>query len=66
MPLVERACDDVAEHSVAEELEPLIIRAFADALMAQGELEQADVLGIVAEPVADEAGNIAAHSASPV
>ena len=63
--LVERAGDDHSEHAVAEEFEPLVAVA-ADARMGERELEQAEVLRLVARALADEGCDVAAHSASPV
>ena len=65
VPVVKRARHDMAEHPVAEKLEPFVIFALAEALVAERQLEQAEVLGLMAQPVADESGDIT-HSASPV
>ena len=63
--LIESCADHQAEYSVAEKLEPLVAAA-ADARMGQGELVKADVAGFMPKLLADEGGDIGAHSATPV
>jgi len=63
--LVERSSDDHPKHSVAEELQSFVIRS-PNACMRDRKLEEAQVLRLVTELVADEGGEILAHCSGPV